>query len=227
MVRKVGKQTAAGCDMERGLAAVDAAKDRLLLRLAEEDDVPLPCYGDPDGAGAQGGGLVLQPAQGPVEGQGPGVLLPPGVAAPVEGVLAALHARLVAVVDAGAAREGVLEEGRGVEPLQGQLPLLRRQPDLGLGLPVPGEVADEGGQNARGVVGAQGVHQGLEDLGRIVLGNGHDRLAQSCAVVGLPQEVEDGRAPGVVHHTVQLAVGEVAAADVVGGLVGGVLPDLA
>ena len=76
-------------------------------------------------------------------------------------------------------------------------------------------------------MGPQGVHQGLQHLGRIVFGDGHHGLAQARAVVLPPHEAEDRGAPGVVHHGVQLAVHKVAAADRIGDLVGGVLPDLA
>ena len=56
---------------------------------------------------------------------------------------------------------------------------------------------------------------------------GHDGFLQTLAAVKATNVVDDGGAEGIVHDAVQLAVCEIGAAAVVGGLVGGILPDLA
>ena len=94
-------------------------------------------------------------------------------------------------------------------------------------LPGAVEIVHQGGENPGGVVGAQQIHVAGHHLAGVVLHNGHDGFLEAAAIVPPPHEVQDGGAEGVVHDAVQLRIGEVPAAVVVGGFVGGILPHLA
>ena len=74
---------------------------------------------------------------------------------------------------------------------------------------------------------AQQIHIAVEHLGRVVLRDGHYRVPEGVAGVSAPYKVQNRRAEGVVHDTVQLPVHEVPPSAAVGHLVGGVLPHLA
>ena len=82
------------------------------------------------------------------------------------------------------------------------------------------------GQGARRVVGADNVHEVIEDRARVV-------LAQALHLFGkvlgrrAAQKAQDAVAQRVVHDAVELAALEIAAADRVADLVRGVLPHLA
>ena len=63
-------------------------------------------------------------------------------------------------------------------------------------------------------MGGQAVHETVEDGLGIVLHNGHHRLTEPLrAAVG--HEAQNGIAEGVVHHRIQFAIGEIAAAHAV------------
>ena len=71
-----------------------------------------------------------QLAQGPIPGQQVLVLAAPGVGLAVEGVLKALHARLVSVVHRGGAGEAEQQQGGGFEQLLSPGPLPGGQAEL-------------------------------------------------------------------------------------------------
>ena len=86
---------------------------------------------------------------------------------------------------------------------------------------------DQRRQRAGRIVCGQDIHDRAEYIRRIILSNGHDPLSQRLAAVLAAHIAQDRLLPRVVHDGIELAAGEVPAADVVRDLVGGVLPDLA
>ena len=160
-------------------------------------------------------------------GEGP-VLPAPGEGPAVEGVLKALHARLVPVVHRGGAGEGIEHQGGQLQPGQPQRPLLRRQ--AAGRPPIPAVVPalaphPQQGEDAHGVVGAQGVHGGVEGRRGIVLPQGLHLLLETAGVPA-QEPVQHRAAEGVVHQPVQIAPQQVLPADRVSNLVGAVLPHL-
>ena len=151
----------------------------------------------------------------------------PREASAVEGVAVAVHARLVAVVDAR--RTGQRKLQKSGHPQQLERPLARRLVHMPLcKLRAVGvRRVDQRRQRAGRIVCGQDIHDRAEHIRRIILSNGHDPLSQRLATVLAAHIAQDRLLPRVVHDGIELAAGEVPAADVVRDLVGGVLPDLA
>ena len=154
------------------------------------------------------------------------VLAAPGEGAPVQRILEALHAGLVAVEEGGRAGEAVEQHSRQTELCQapGQFSggeAVRRTLRLGFRCALRAQQR----QNARCVVGAQEVHGAIEGEGRVVLTNCLHAVAEDRGVAA-GQPVQQGRAEGVVHQAVDLAAQQVSAPLGVGDLVAAVLPDL-
>ena len=86
---------------------------------------------------------------------------------------------------------------------------------------------DQRGERARRVVRGKDVHDGAQDIGRVILRDGHDPLAELLAAILSADIAQDRLLPRVVHDGVELPPGQVAPADAVGDLVRRVLPHLA
>ena len=155
------------------------------------------------------------------------ILLAPGIAAPVEGVLKALHAGLVSIVDHGGAGEGKKYQRSQAYQSGSFQPLGRSQAVHGpLVLALGHGVGAQHRQDAGGVVGAQEVHGGVEGGRGVVLPQGLHGLPEVVGIAAL-QIGQQRRAEGIVHDAVELAAQQVAAPLGVGDLVAGVLPHLA
>ena len=156
------------------------------------------------------------------------LLAPPRVARAVEGVAVALHAGLVAIVDAGHAGQHELKQRGEPQPLERGFPLVGRHALCALprAAALARGFAAEHGQRALGIVRADVVHQDVEHLRRIVFDDRLDAVHHQRGV-RTAEEAEDRVAERIVHHAVELPAHQVAAAHAVGRLVRGVLPDFA
>ena len=156
------------------------------------------------------------------------VVLPaPGIGGAVQRILKALHPRLVAVIDAGDAGKGVLQDRRRFQAQFGKGVIFLRKAEsaafrLGIGRFRP----RERGESAHGIVRAYEGEAHVHALLRIMLRNEGDRVAELLSVP-LHDELEDGAAEGIVHHTVQLVAHEIGTPCAVADLVRSVLPHLA
>ena len=113
---------------------------------------------------AQGGALLAHMAQTGEPAHQLRVLPSPGESAAVEGVLKALHARLVAVVHGGRAGEGKHQGRPQLQKLLGPAALVRSQAVVGaplLALVLTALLCPQQGEDAGRVVGAQRVHCGV------------------------------------------------------------------
>ena len=154
----------------------------------------------------------------------------PGEGRAVVRVSEALHAALVAIVDAGHARKRHLQQHREPQAAHGKAGVTlvqteRRALLIGEGIGV-GRVSQHG-EEALAVMAAQQVEAREERVARVVLAQllqacGHLRRADLVA-----HEGQQRRAQRVVHGAVELGALKVLAQLAVGHLVGGVLPDLA
>ena len=209
-----GVAAAVAVDPE-GTALVGTGKANVLVSCFEELDV----------AQTQGLKFFAQLTQPQEMGHKLGILPAPGIGTAVEGIPVAFHAGFVAVIEAGAAGEGVLQEGCHQKTVVGHVEGIPGQAALGFLFPAAVEIVHQSCEDPGSIVGAQQVHVAVDNLLGIVLHNGHDGVLQTLAAVEATDKVDDGRAEGIVHDGVQLRVGEVSPAAVVSGLVGGILPN--
>ena len=86
---------------------------------------------------------------------------------------------------------------------------------------------ENGVDRARRVVRGEDVHDRLQHVRRVILRKRSDGVAERRAVVLAADIAQDRFLPRVVHDGIELPVGKVPAALVVGDLVGRILPDLA
>ena len=183
---------------------------------------------DPQLAGAEGLAGVAELCQLCQHGaQALFVGIPPEES-PVEGVPVALHGDLVAVVQAGHARQGV-DDGIG-HPQAEQALLVGIASHTAAALPraapaIGGLVGDHG-QGTLGVVGGEEVQGGVHGRGRVVLADGQDLRHGLLGGLAL-DEIQHGVLEGVVHHAVQALDQQIGAALVEAELGGGILPHLA
>ncbi len=165
-----------------------------------------------------------------VDGAAVEVLLAPGVGPTVVGVRVALHAGLVAVVDAGHAGHGHLKQGRHPQAAHGKAALVVVQAVAAALVVAQGALvgrAGQHGQHALAVVTAQEVQAGVEGVLGVVLVQGLHGVGVVLRGGLLRQEAQRGDAERVVHGPVQLLALQVLAQLAVAHLVGGVLPHLA
>ena len=146
----------------------------------------------------------------------------------VEGVAVALHADLIAVVQAGYAGQGVDD---GIGHAQAQHPfLVGFASHAATALPLPstsvGGLVRDHSQGALGVVGGQKVQCRVDGRGRVVLADGKDLVSGLLGGLSL-DKIQHGVLEGVVHHAVQPLAQQVGAAVVKAELGGGILPHLA
>ena len=147
---------------------------------------------------------------------------------PVEGVPVALHGNLVAVVQAGHARQGVDD---GVSHPQAEQALLvgiagHTAAALPRAAPAIGGLVSDHGQGTLGVVGGEEVQGGIHGRGRVVLADGQDLRHGLLGGLAL-DEIQHGILEGVVHHAVQALAQQIGAALIEAELGGGILPHLA
>ena len=199
-------------------AAAPEAEDVLAVGKRLEVAVGQNRQGLPHGNGVAEDGGAVHAAAVPGEGR------------PVVRVAEALHAALVAVVDARHARQCHLQQHREPQATHGKarLPLVQAEVRallLGEGVWVGGTA--QHGEEALAVVTAQQVEAAVERVLRVVLA----QLLQAGCHLRSPDlvshEGEKGTAQRVVHGAVELGALEVLAQAPVGKLVRGVLPDLA
>lgn len=214
MQARVGKHA----DALAVLAATPEAKDVLAvgkgLKVPRGEDGQRLAHGN---GVAEDGGAVHAAA---VPGEGRAVVR----------VAEALHATLVAVVDARNARQRHLQQDREPQAAHGQagVPLVQAERlALLLGERVGVGRVPQHGEQALAVMASQQVERGEERVARVVLvellqAGGH--LGRSDLVA---HEGQERGAQRVVHGAIELGALEVLAQLAVGHLVGGVLPDLA
>ena len=185
--------------------------------------------------GEYGGGAAVERVVVPVEAaeglvplrERPGSL---GEGRAVKRVEHTVHARLVAVIDRGHARDGELHHGR--QALHGRaarvLAVAHEEARLLLAGHAPRvEPRREGRARALHVVGAEQVHE------RVVHGQGvveallQEEALERPGVGAEAEEIQHRAAEGVVHDRIQGRAEGVAAARAVGELRRRVLPDLA
>ena len=148
----------------------------------------------------------------------------------VKGVEHAVHARLVAVIDAGHAGDGELYGSR--QALHGAAALVLRVRDDKAGLLFARHAAGvqpggEGGARAVHVVRGDQVHQRKIERRGVIQPLAEQKIGQGAGVRAEGEEVQHGAAEGVVHHRVQRLAKGVFAPRAIAGLGHGVLPHLA
>ena len=147
---------------------------------------------------------------------------------PVEGVPVALHGDLVAIVQAGHARQGVDD---GVSHPQAEQAFLvgiagHTAAALPRAAPAIGGLVSNHGQGTLGVVGGEEVQGGIHGRGRVVFADGQDLRHGLLGGLAL-DEIQHGVLEGVVHHAVQALAQQIGAALIEAELGGGILPHLA
>ena len=151
----------------------------------------------------------------------------PGEAPPVQGILEALHAGLVAVVDGGGAGEGVQQHHRQRQPPHRPPPRFGGQVIGGPGLLGLGNgVRPQQRQDAGRVVGAQNVQPAVEGGRGIVLPLLLHGVPERCRVAAA-DIVQHRAAQGIVHQAVGLPAQQIPPPAGIGDLVAAVLPHLA
>ena len=103
---------------------------------------------------SQGQISLSQLAQGAVVGQQDRIFLAPGIRAAVEGIFAAFHAGFVAIVQAGATGQGVLQKGCHQQSPAGDFVLLLCQFPFRQFLTSAVPLVYQGGEDTGGIVGA-------------------------------------------------------------------------
>ena len=165
-----------------------------------------------------------------IDGGAVGVFLAPRIRPAVVRVGVALHARLVAVVDAGDAGERHLHKGGNPQAAHAEAVVVLIQPKAGLLLLAQRAAMRRVAQHvhqADAVMATQQVERRAEGLAGIVLA---ELLGGVGKVLGrnlVSEVVKNGVAERVVHDAVQLVAMEVLTQLAIGNLGGGVLPDLA
>ena len=76
-------------------------------------------------------------------------------------------------------------------------------------------------------MGAQQIHIAGKHLRRIVFCNGHHRFPELLSAIVSFKEIQYSGAEGVVHTGIQFPICKITPANIVGNLVGSVLPNLA
>ena len=132
----------------KGFAFIAAAEANALISGLEKLQISQP----------QGGVVFPKLTQIPEMAEKLLVFSSPRVGAAVEGVVVALHARFVPVVNTGRAGQGVLEEGCHEQPLYGFVVLGTGQLPFGFCLPAAVEIVYQGGEDPGAVMSAQEVH---------------------------------------------------------------------
>ena len=169
--------------------------------------------------------MSAQFAQSAVEVQHKLVFVSPRVTAAAEGIAVPFHYRLVAVVHAGEAEKGILQNGGNFQQSAPEKKLLVAEFRAGkhvLGA-VAYPVAGKGGKYARRVVGAKYVHKIVAHVTGIVVYNVEHR-AGKCRFVAVAHEGDYALHQGIVHDGIQLRSVQIVTAHAVVHLVGGVLP---
>ena len=98
---------------------------------------------------------------------------------------------------------------------------------LGKVCPVAVARVENGVDRTRRVMRGEDVHDRLQHVRRVILCKRPDGVAERGAVVFSADIAQNRLLPRVVHDGIELPVGKVAAALIVGDLVGRILPDLA
>ena len=154
----------------------------------------------------------------------------PGEARAVVRIAEALHAALVAVVDARHAGQRHLQQRHDPQARLGKAHLVVGQVPVGA-LPLGDRVrvgsTAEHREQALAVMAAQQVERRVEVVARVVLAQLLQARGQLARTDVAPDVGEQSGPHGVVHRGVELGALEVLAELAVGHLVGGVLPDLA
>ena len=182
----------------------------------------------PQRTGAEGLAAVAQLGQLRQHRLEPLFVAVPAVVPAVEGVTVALHADLVAVVQAGQTGQGVDD---GIGHAQPQHAFLvgfagHVAAALPLAAPAVGGFVRNDGEGALGVVGGQKVQGRVQGRGRVVFADGQDLVHGLLGGLAL-HKVQHGVLEGVVHHAVQPLAQQIGAAVAEAILGGGVLPHFA
>ena len=189
---------------------------------------------------SEGLGLVLAPGQHrillpqsrqhPIVDQQFLILPAPGVRSAVKGVGIALDPRLVAVVDAGHAGHGELEEGEHFQSPAGQVVTVIRQTvqlPLKLGKLLLLRGLSQRSEDPLPVVAADDVEGAVEVVPGVVFLQAHEPGPKPLRVQLAQHEVDSHRPEGVVHGGLELFPQQILPLPTVALLVGGVLPYLA
>ena len=155
--------------------------------------------------------------------------MPPGIGEAAEGIGRALHACLVAVIDAGHAGQGGVKLPHFGQAADGQRALCIAQAAAAALQRIyllPG-FAGQHVQQARTVMTAHQVHQRIEEGQGIVFVQAFYPAAEGIGVQRAGDKADGGFAQGIIHHAVQRVAQAVAALRAVGYLVARILPYLA
>ena len=136
----------------------------------------------------------------------------------------ALHADLVAIIDAGNAEDGEQQHRRRLDALFRSAAGAFAQFCITHFILRIGVDAAQRRQDARRVVRSEDIHERIENGLRIIVPQHRDRLAEQRRVTA-EDKLDDRILERVIHHAVQLLAPKIFAALAVCDLVGGVLPN--